>query len=266
MSILVVGCARNIESKISESISILQNCFEKFGHVSFFIVESDSSDKTVEVLESLQAKYDLKFVTYGNIQHRFPKRTERIAFCRNRCIQHINEIATNEIFVVVADLDGINNELTSDAVGSCFARTGWDVVTANQAGPYYDLWALRKPDWQSDDCWRNYHFLVKGGVSKNIALISTILSRQIIIPQSENWISVLSAFGGIAIYKPDCFKNNRYVGLSVDGQEVCEHVTFHLNLINRGMNIFINPAFVNSGYNEHTLHHKTFFESNFIKK
>ena len=66
----------------------------------------------------------------------------------------------------------------------------------------------------------------------------------IIIPPSDDWISVLSAFGGLAIYRKSILPNARYVG-ALDNSPVCEHVPFHQAIVDNGGNIFINPSLIN---------------------
>ena len=51
-----------------------------------------------------------------------------------------------------------------------------------------------------------------------------------IIPTNSDWIEVDSAFGGLAIYKKKCFDIGHYVGTYSNGKEVCEHVSFNLQL------------------------------------
>jgi hypothetical protein len=58
-------------------------------------------------------------------------------------------------------------------------------------------------------------------------------------------IPVESAFGGLAIYTMDAFLSGKYIGLSSEGYEVCEHVGFHQAIKERGLNIFIAPKLVN---------------------
>jgi hypothetical protein len=154
-------------------------------------------------------------------------------------------------FLVVVDLDGVNELLTPEAIQSCWGFDHWDAVTANQRGPYYDLWALRHPDWMQGDCWRQYEFLVANGLSREKALYVAVLSRFFLIAETSSPIEVDSAFGGLAIYRRDALGDSRYVGLSPSGYEVCEHVTFHSSLREKGRRIFINPRMVNAGRTDH---------------
>jgi hypothetical protein len=58
--------------------------------LSFFVVESDSSDGTAEALARLSASNDnFRFTSLGNLSEVFRKRTERIAVCRNRYLEEL---------------------------------------------------------------------------------------------------------------------------------------------------------------------------------
>jgi len=126
------------------------------------------------------------------------------------------------------------------------------VCTANQAGPYYDLWALRHPLWSPNDCRAGHRFLVEHGVNPERALQATVLSRMITLPHSGPWMRVDSAFGGLALYRRGLLRGLRYEGLTADGQEVCEHVALHAAIRARGGLIFINPRLLCSGATEHS--------------
>ena len=149
-------------------------------------------------------------------------------------------------FVVVADLDGVNSRLTSDVVASCWSRTNWDVCTANQNGPYYDVWALRHPLWSPNDCWVHAEFLMSCGVSRFRSISSAVYSRMIrLLPNSE-WIEVESSFGGLAIYRKIVLNDVSYNGINHIGEECCEHVSLHAQIREKGGRIFINPGMLNS--------------------
>jgi hypothetical protein len=167
-------------------------------------------------------------------------------------------------YLVVADMDGVNNELTSESIESCFTQESkWDVIFGNQLGPYYDIWALRHKYWCPTDCWQEFNFLVGAGLNRGTALVSSVLSRQIRIPIESPWIEVDSAFGGIGIYKAINLGGKFYVGIDSQGGEVCEHVHFHNQIKSEGGRLFINPKFINAGYTEHTEKFRTFYESQF---
>ncbi len=255
LRILIVGLIRNGEATLDQDRARITAAVRPLGDVRWFVVESDSTDATVSKLGATQATDPtFRFTSLGALRERLPRRTHRIAHCRN---EYLAEIRRNPDYaavdlVVVADLDGINCLLNDAAVASCLERDDWDVCTANQRGPYYDGWALRHPEWSPNDCWRQYHFLTEHGLPSHRAMFAAIESRMVTISEHRAWIEVESAFSGLAIYKRPLFDEGTYNGVSDVGGEVCEHVSFHNQLRTSGAKIFINPKLINAGYTQHS--------------
>lgn len=252
-SVLVVGIVRNGESTVEAAVHGLAAALAPARQLRWFVVESDSDDATQDALARLAAA-DPGFAweSQGRLAGRMPRRTERIAHCRNRCA----EIArspdhADADWVAVADLDGVNSALTAEGVASCWRHSGWDVCTASQAGPYYDIWALRHPHWCPGDCWRDQAAMVPFCGPRQ-ATETAVRARMVTLDPAADPIEVDSAFGGFAIYRREVFDHCAYQGLDAEGRELCEHVPFHAQVRARSFRIVINPAMINAGYTEHT--------------
>lgn len=254
---LVVGLVRNASETIREDVLSLRSAFGVVDALDWLLVESDSDDDTVDVLKSMVNEIpSFRFLSLGVLSGEMPLRTDRLAYCRNA---YVKEIRTNERYaavdyVVVADFDKVNTSITNGAFASCWIRDDWDMCAANQSAPYFDVWALRHREWSPNDCWAQYDFLNRFSSDSEQNRYSCIYSRMIRIPANHEWIEVDSAFGGLAIYRAWLFQYGEYVGLTEEGNEVCEHVAFHYTLKARGARLFINPAFINAGYIQHTKH------------
>lgn len=254
--LLIVGLVRNGENFIERNISKLSEACKKFKYVNWLIVESDSLDNTVNILTSISNNNtNFKFISEGILLDKLPLRTARIAHCRN---VYLREIKSNPHYekieyIVVADLDDTNSLLSEEGLLSCWTHTGWDVCTANQQGPYYDIWALRHPFWSPNDCWLEHKFLMQYSKRPNELLYSCVFSKMVDIPIDTDWIEVDSAFGGLAIYKKAAMIHGEYIGLYDNGMEICEHVPFHTAIRNSGGRIFINPKLINTDYTEHSM-------------
>jgi hypothetical protein len=254
-SILVVGVARNCAQHIREDILSLKQSLVIFVKIQWLIVESDSDDNTVDTLATLSSEIpSFRFISCGKLQDKYLLRTERIAFCRNIYLKEIQEnfLYQDVDLIMVADLDGVNNLITTEAISSCFKRNDWDVCTANQKTRYYDIWALRHASWCPNDCWRQRNFFKKYGLINDEAEFAAVYSKMIYIPKSSPWIEVESSFGGLAIYKKHTLVNAKYIGLRQDGSEICEHVPLHRQLKTLGFKIFINPDLINSEFDENS--------------
>lgn len=258
--VLILGICRNVENDLESDVRRLLAAFSDFSEVYFRIVESDSSDSTLMVLEKLATQIpNFEYVSYGDLKLEIPSRVERIAYCRNKCLDIMRSDGRLRdcSYVAVSDLDGVNSLLDRNGVLSCWIRDDWDACTANQLGPYYDVYALRHTDWSPDDCWRYEYQLVKQGMNPISAREKAVYSRQKKIPASSPWINVDSAFGGLAIYKRESLVNATYSGLDLDGAEICEHVTLHATMKADGRNLYINPRLINDKWNEHSKAKKT---------
>jgi FkbM family methyltransferase len=254
-SFVIVGLARNCENTIRADIQRIKNATQNAKSIAWLIVESDSTDRTVLELEKLQAEIeDFHFTSLGNLASTRPKRTDRIAYCRNYYAKQIktNKVLSSADYVVVVDLDGLNDKITQQAFETCWNNNDWDMCSANQDGPYYDIWALRHRNWCPDDCWALYKSLDPRQRDQEQRLWESVYSKMITVPQNSDWIEVDSAFGGLAVYKMSAFDECEYTGLSDIGEEVCEHVSFHLKLKEKGAKLYINPGLINAGITEHT--------------
>jgi len=253
--VVILGLCKNVSREVENDVMRLRDSFQDFSKIHFRFVESDSTDSTLSVLSRLESTVsNFKFVSLGNLQGEIPGRIERICHCRNVCLEILkNDPAlSNCSYVVVSDLDGVNSLLTRSAVLSCWVKSDWDACMANQAAPYYDIYALRHPEWSPDDCWHFESQLRSGGMNPLSARQKAIYSRMIVIPPDNEWIPVDSAFGGLAIYKRHLFDNVRYSSLLANGDRVCEHVPLHQQMKVKGAKLYINPALINSGWNGHS--------------
>lgn len=246
--VLVAGLARNVAATLRDDVVRLAAALAEFD-VRWLVVESDSDDATVGVLRELeQSIRRFSFLSLGRLRDSLPERTDRIARCRNAYLDALRtapEHADVE-YLVVADLDGLNAALTPASVASCWSRDDWDVCTASQDGPYYDVWALRHPLWSPNDCWQHYHFLIERGATPDEALDAAIVARMLRLRRGTPWIAVDSAFGGFAIYRRAALHAGHYSGRDAGGVPLCEHVPLHAQLRAAGRRIFVNPDLVNA--------------------
>ena len=252
-SVLIVGIVRDVEKSIRKDYLRFTNAFSNFRRVSWFLVESDSKDKSVQTLNELTSTNEnFEFTSLGNLQSWMLNRTQRMAFARNRYLEEARNRYFDYDFIVVADFNNLNKLITSEKVSTSWERTEWEVVTANQEGPYYDVWALRHELWSPNDCWQAHAFFRKFIKDPEKALYATVNSRMFRIPKSAEWIQVESAFGGLGIYKTKTALESHYSGLDEDGKQICEHVPFHRQITASGGRIFINPALTNMRLTDHS--------------
>lgn len=243
--ILVCGTVRNLEKIIEKEIIHFKKITKIFKKVNFLLVESDSEDKTCNILKYIKNKEsNFRFISLGNLKKDIPLRTERLAFCRNIIVDEVIKNYKTVDYIFMADMDGVNNMLTEKNIIECWQTSvDWDVICANQLSFYYDIYALRQDFWNNNDCVITKNKL-ESIIGINNAHKVAIESKQIKINPNMPPIKVNSAFGGFAIYKSKVFISGRYNGI-YDNNEICEHVKFNEIITNNGYSIYINPALIN---------------------
>lgn len=264
MKFLIVGTVRNVEKSVRNEILRMQSLFQKFGETHYYLVESDSSDSTISVLNELKNEIEnFSFHTLGNLDSKIPNRVNRIRFCRNDYVKFIRESDISYDFVVVCDWDGINKAIKYRSLKKIFRDvSSWSMCAANQTFGYYDIYALRAKAWVESDFIRELSdFKKKHGPltfwQEDRVRKELIYKRMRFLRKSDEWIEVDSAFGGMAIYKSKVFQAFDYGDeMSIDELE-CEHITLHKKMIGAGMKIFICPEFINSHINTYNLNRVT---------
>jgi len=264
--IVLASVAKDVADSFLSDYKIVIEAFKDFEIVRWLIVESNSKDDSVSFLGDLAKSNPLlEVISLGNDHNRI-MRTASIANARNRYLKEYREICEKkEInYLVVVDLNNLNKKLNRGAVLSCFTRKDWAAVCANQAGPYYDIYALRHDYWSPNDCWLSYTEMQEIYNQKwkffwDKALWDCVYSRMITIKKSSKWIRVRSAFGGVAIYDTKYLSNAIYKGETESGDAVCEHVSFNFGIAGAGGEIYINPGFINFKSTNHSLRRKHFF-------
>lgn len=258
--ILIAGLIRNGERCVRRDVQQLLDATSGFREAQVLIIESDSTDGTVATLADMAAKVDkFHFLSLGQLDTSLPTRAERLAHCRNAYISAVRDDPryADMDYILVSDLDGMNDRLNATAILRCFdVQENWGVLTANQDGHYYDIWALRHPDWSPDDCLRlldRLEPLFGHETARDIA----VYARQVRISPNARPIAVQSAFGGLAIYTRAALLAGGYEAFDENGLEICEHVPHHLKIGAAGHGIYINPGLINTGMTIHTRNKRT---------
>ena len=257
---IIVGIAKDVSVTMAldyERLDLLSR--QVFSSVSWFVVESNSSDSsglTLSNLKELNSNFDFVSIKHDRDNMH---RVINMAEARNRYLKELiqNPKYASVEYVVVADFNNLNNGLTIQGLRSCFLRRDWDVCTANQDGPYYDIWALRHEFWSPNDCWRAHDFYRAHSKFPEKALYLSVHSRMLRISPNENWIRTESSFGGLAIYKKEILNGASYSGTNNRGEVICEHVPLNSGINSKGGRIYINPMLINTRITDHSSNSQT---------
>jgi hypothetical protein len=237
---------------ITSEFEKVEKVFKRFGQVKTFLVESDSTDKTLVELKKIQEQNNnFKFVSLNKLDTTIPNRYQRIAHCREEYLKYVKKYCQDTDYIVVVDLDGMNSNLSEKSVRQTFQKSElWDAVFANQLGRYYDIGALRHSLWSPNDCFKVMHW-ANSITSNETARLLAIQSRMIKINESAGLIPVDSAYGGLAIYRTETFVKGSYVGVDEFGDPQLDFVTFNLKLTGMGYRLVIDSQLINCVYNSH---------------
>ena len=266
---LIVGTLKNCSKTLISTLDCIDKSFCRTSKYEYYLIESDSSDNTLQILKKIKKeRKEFNFESYGFLKNKFPIRTERIAYCRNKYLDILfkNPIYNWVDYLVVIDFDGICSGLNESSLLSCWQYKEWDVMTCNNKGLYYDIYALRHDSWSPNDCWEHKRSLVEIGYSDFDAERQAVRGRMIKIDKSDNLIKVNSAFGGLAIYKKSSIPRDAlYKGKDIEGKTICEHVIFNNFIKTNGGKIYINPnLIIGESPKEHTSEKNKFLV--FLKK
>jgi hypothetical protein len=235
--VIFAGTVRNCEPYIKKTLENINECGKKFNNYYVVIYENDSNDKTRKILNENKKSNYFYIFDDGIKEHR---RTVRLSNGRNKILDKVKELSCD--YLIMLDMDDVNKSgKFVDSIESCFKYSNWDVLTGNQTGKYYDLWALRKQDLINYDCLRE--IARTNDQDKKNHIINIINNTYF---DNNGLLEVDSAFGGIAIYKISSIKNCRYNGVHPDEEEKCEHVDFNECIKENGGKIFINTEFYTS--------------------
>jgi hypothetical protein len=236
---LFVGLCRNSMPQIQLNTQRLERLGERFKSWRAFIYENDSEDGTAEHLRSWAAGRDN--VEVRTERHARPqlstektaRRTNALAEYRNVCREWASRQtsdAVQRIFVIDFDTwggwsdDGVMTgiywlEQLPGAAGMASVSTIDLAFPQHPDGKvriHYDAWAFRLNHWAEHDMtWFPYWWP----------------------PVGSHPVACHSAFGGMAIYRPEAFFAGTYSGGD------CEHVSFHRTIYEAtSMRMWLNPS------------------------
>jgi len=250
-NIVVCAAVRSVQNTLEDDMARINKALDGF-NIKWLFIESDSEDATVEYLKRMMLENkNIRAEFLGSLQSSHPWRTQRLAKARNLYTTIVREEYSDTDLVAVADMDGLNADLTKEAVQSSFKRKDWDFVTSNQGDIYYDIWCLRAKGWIEHDVWHKYIDMVKYGENELTAFKHSIAPYLRHIPRDADWIEVESAHSGFLMAKPEAFIAGTHYP-ELNGRETCEIVAYNKGITDAGYRIFINPAMINAEKTNHS--------------
>jgi hypothetical protein len=260
-NMIVCGAVRNCGDRLGGSIATVEKIMRLTSASHAIIVTNDNDDSTLIELQKWQRNSrNISIVNIDGLACAYPNRIDRLAAVRNFYLREISANHKDPAIVCVCDLDGPNANLDVEAIphAAC-ALPRWDGIFSNQRQAYYDIYALRHPTWCPGDCWEEVRFVVGShsrpreelnAIAFN-AIAKLVYGRQYQIPAPLPPIPVLSAFGGLALYRRDALQDCWYGSRDKAGRVVCEHVVLNEQIIAKAGQLFIAPSLLNDAPTEH---------------
>lgn len=218
MKVVLGGIVKNIESCIPVLMKFLTDLKEVIPVLEVCLYENNSTDSTKGFLEIIKKKFDWIEIVSEDFENAFflnegfartwdnkPCRIEMIAYARNQLLKMIeSKNLVREDFFILMDLDmKISPDVNALKHILKQMPEKVDVLFANGIrgdGRYYDGYELRTeeypfgPEILGEEFWSEEH-------------MDKILKEY---DSEGSFTPVISAFGGIAIYKGDTFKGCNY--------------------------------------------------------
>lgn len=234
------NCINTIEENIKQII-LMRNNYKEL-NIDLFIVDSDSSDGTKEIISKYQK--DNEFIVYrdlDNLGKKYNSRIERISLSRNLCLNELKLKNYDSLIYIPIDLDIKLFELTDiesfhKILNSFINQNTYDAIFPISSPNYYDIFALRAKGWHNLNSSLIIHNIKKviffGSFFLNYFLI---FRKQLTVKKikSKNF-NVISAFGGAGIYKliDKRLFQIEYITDEINPDYVSEHILFNSNFKN----------------------------------
>jgi hypothetical protein len=260
LNVIIYGTIRDIEEHFTKSFANIYLLCKLFNKVYIIIFENDSSDNTRNLLTSWSKFNNVNITKHiileNNLTNKIPLRATRLAYCRNKILNHIfeNNLDKTYQYAIHCDLDDRFWSLDYESICNCFQYelNTWDAMfPINKNYSYYDYWALRcNQTWfnknifscqiENNDNYNQYE--------NHISEFSSFLKNN-----KNSLINVNSAFNGIGIYKLKSLQNCKYnanffcnncKGKKQGCYEDNDHIGLHRDMIFNNYKLFINTKMV----------------------
>ena len=234
--VAVLGLARDCDSKLAFSLSLIESLEEYAAETTTLLLENDSQDATRRSLQVWCARnQDARNLTALNLDTdrmesiRCPDRGSRMAHLRNILLARFVAMHKARPFDYVVVLDMDLHYYSFEGVLHSLGLHGWDMLGANgvlfqdrlSVRNYplqYDAWAFREVTYDPLSC-------------------AEVNPRRYLRGQPP--VPVLSCFGGLGIYRANAYARSSYTGGD------CEHVGFHRTMRQNGYGRhLLNPTMV----------------------
>ena len=156
MKLIICGCAKNIVNFWTNTSKNLQIIFDSLEDYKCIIIESNSTDNSLEVLNDWSKNNPkINIVSLGNLQEQ--SRTKRIALCRNKYLENIEPFYEEFPYCLFLDLDNALEiyDNFKEQLQSCFQfnNSSHDTPTENSIKVMsYNVRLFDLYNWSNNFC------------------------------------------------------------------------------------------------------------------
>jgi len=229
---VICGLCRDVRVHLPRIAARIGRLGAMFRDHRVVLVENDSRDATTEFLRDwskLDGRVDVISEQRGIrkfAQNRDRERTEWLAQCRNRYLDHVAARYPEFEYLIVADTD-LAGGWSYDGIANTFGHQGWDAVAS------YGLFEANSGEmgtWLQYDSWA-FRSFGHPQLHRGNQVSSMLFDR------GAPMMRVHSCFGGLAAYRTPAILGARY------GGQDCEHVVLHQRMSDRGHGrMYLNPS------------------------
>ena len=266
--VMITGCIRNINPTklVNTTFPYIDSVFEESRRRNLTAGAIVYVDDATDIVLRRTVEYwmkDRKRTTIILSRVSLGERIQRLSLCRNVLLAEAKRRMRASGFVLSLDMDCTPLQHSSAIFDALRTTPSYDVVTANNPGPYRDMWALRSQTLMRAeyDCFWDFQKMRQFGNCKR---------NRILVNPTASPLYVGSAFNGMAIYKNSILfdtstKTCRYANESVNPDDkkhhiVSEHIPYHNCLVQRGKRISILPSLLTFCHIWKTHHNARRFE------
>jgi hypothetical protein len=239
-SVVICGCVRNCDSELKKNLGRLSLLERSVSRLHVVIAENDSKDATRQVAERWMkgspnhhlVDPDLRGIEKAPVGAN-PffglRRIEKMARLRNSCLERVESSGMEVDRVIWIDLD-VYDFAVDDLLHALALSEDHDAVMANGVMPtddnrayaYYDTYAT---------------VLESEPLPLSMARMDRVRAALSKLSRHADPVPVISAFGGIGIYRADAVRGLRYKAVpnpDPDIESLVEHTTYQIELAERG--------------------------------
>ncbi|MFV5698715.1 hypothetical protein ACM55H_10140 [Flavobacterium sp. ZT3R17] len=256
-NVVIASLARDCDQSLPKMIDLIEELRENFLWSQVVVVENDSKDNTKNILFDWEKKGDgvkvisqdfgIKTIPDQTVDMASPTisfyRIEKMSFYRNIYLDYIDTLLHEIDYVIVIDID-VKKFSVDELVNSINqANKNWGGIFSNgvtinkylgfESKIYYDVFAV-------------YEYPLKEFFSYTDESLERTFRTINKNTKKYKYYNVISAFGGIGIYKYSAIKLLRYKAIKNifnENEGICEHIPFNMAIVEAGYKNYISRDF-----------------------